>query len=260
MTDTERGGPIKTANRVFHILESVQELDGTGVSELAKYVELPKSTVHNYLKTLYEIGYLSKEDGEYKLSFKFIKFGRHARYDEDWYGYVEEKVAEIASETGERVQFIAEQNGICYYLFISQGDSSVNITGAKVGNGQSNVFHASSAGKAILAHSTAENVQAILSSQGLLAHTENTITDIDVLREELAAIRDQGYALNDEELIEGLRAVAVPILSPTHEPIGAISVSGPSKRMENDRFEQELSQLLLGIANEIELNITFEVE
>lgn len=255
-----RSGPVKTANRVFHILESIQELGGGGVSELAEFTGLPKSTVHNYLKTLHRMGFLLKKDGVYDLGAEFIQLGEYAKYKYDIYSVIEEKVDDISQETGERAQFIVEENGRNYYVFISHGESAVNITGSEPGNWKDDIFHSTAAGKAILAFSPEEKVSDIISDWNLTAYTKNTKTDRDELLREIERINDRKYAQNDEEHIKGLRAVAVPILTPSDELVGVISVSAPSKRMQDDRFNRGLPELLLGTANEIELNIAYELE
>jgi DNA-binding IclR family transcriptional regulator len=74
---------------------------------------------------------------------------------------------------------------------------------------------------------------------------------------ELDQIRQQGYCLNDQELIEGLRAVGAPVQGRNGQVIGAISIAGPTHRLKGDTFESDLPDLLLGTVNELELNIVY---
>jgi IclR family acetate operon transcriptional repressor len=111
--------------------------------------------------------------------------------------------------------------------------------------------------KAIMAHLPRERVNEIVERHELSASTPNTITDREILDDELARIREEGVAFDDEERIAGLRCVAAPILSKNDRALGAISVAGPSNRVRDDRFTEELPQRVLETVNVIELNVTY---
>jgi DNA-binding IclR family transcriptional regulator len=118
-------------------------------------------------------------------------------------------------------------------------------------------LHSVAAGKSILAHMSEEDVWQIIEDRGLPKITENTITDSETLFEELEMIREQGYSVNDQENLDGLKAIGAPILGADGQVIGALSVSGPTHRMKGEYFESELPDLLLGVVNELELNIAY---
>jgi len=84
---------------------------------------------------------------------------------------------------------------------------------------------------------------------------ENTITDPDKLFDEFETIREQGYAINDQEEIIGTRAIGAPIEN-NKALYGAISISGPKSRFTFDRLHDELSEQVLEAANIISVNIT----
>jgi len=100
-----------------------------------------------------------------------------------------------------------------------------------------------------------KEIQRLVETTTFEAVTDNTITDADELLEELEAVRQQGYAVNDEENLEGLRAIGASVTG-TQGVIGAISVSGPKPRMTGEWFREELPNILLGATNEIELNLS----
>jgi len=118
-------------------------------------------------------------------------------------------------------------------------------------------LHSTAAGKAILAEMPEQRVMDIISEHELPAETEHTITDPDSLVEELDEIREHGIAYNDEESVEGLRAVGVPVRGSNGIAIGALSVSGPSNRLRGEVFREEIPNIMLGHANEVELNIRY---
>ena len=84
-----------------------------------------------------------------------------------------------------------------------------------------------------------------------------TITDRQTLYDELQQVEDRGYSVNDQGIVEGLRAIGAPVLGP-EGVIGGLSVSGPINRMRGDRFDDELPTLLLGATNELKLKIAYQ--
>lgn len=243
---------VKAGERMFAILETIEELGGVRVSELAEHVDLAKSTVHRYLVTMEECGYLVKEGDMYHVGLRFLELGEYARSRKKAYPMAEPKVAELARETNERAQFIVEEHGAAVYIHRAFGEHAIRTD---PGIGKRIPVHATSAGKAILAHMPNIRTEQIIEEQGLASITDYTITNPDELWTELEEVREQGYAINNQENIQGLRAVGVPVIGPADQVLGAFSVSGPIHRMEEERLENELLSLLMGTANELELNL-----
>ena len=111
-------------------------------------------------------------------------------------------------------------------------------------------------GKAILAHTPRERVEQILDQHGLPQITENTITDRQELLDELEAVRERGFAIDDEERISGIWCIGAPIKS-DDRVLGAVSVSGPTSRMKNERLNDEVANMMRSTANVIEVNSTY---
>jgi IclR family acetate operon transcriptional repressor len=122
-------------------------------------------------------------------------------------------------------------------VFISQVETHQAIR-AFFRPGQRSPFHASGIGKAVLAHLPSERVSAIVAKSGLEAFTARTLSDRPALLADLAAIRARGWALDDEERHPGMRCVAAPIFNEFGEPVGGISVSGPTVRLTPDRVAE----------------------
>lgn len=250
----ERPGTVKSDRRLLRILSGLKELDGAGVTELANHLDLPKSTVHNHLSTLYDAKFVTKQGTEYHLGLRFLDLGESARLNRIESERIRQKVGSLAEQTGERAQFIVEEHGYGVYLYRSRGKNAVS-TDSRIGRHIR--LHSSSAGKAVLAHLPEERIEQIVDERGLAAETEHTITDDDALMRDLERIRERGYATNKEETTVGLRAVGSPILRPDGSVVGALSISGPTHRLKGDLFERELPNLIMGATNEIELTISF---
>lgn len=252
-SDRDQGRPLKTVETAFRVVETVQTLDGAQMAELADRLDLARSTVHGYVTTLEQEGYLTYEDGEYHLGMEFLNKGGYVRNRKSEYDVVVQKVDDLADMTDERAQFIVEEHGYGTYIHTATGDNAVHMD-ARIG--KKTRLHASAAGKAILAHLPESRVDEIVDSRGLPSFTERTITTRAELDDALYAIRDRGYAINDQESVEGLRAVGAPIRS-NDTVVGAISISGPAHRMKGDWFSDEVPDIVLGAANEVQLNISY---
>jgi len=252
--DQQNPRSVKTTETTFRTIEQLESSDGAGVTELASELGLAKSTIHRHLSTLERMEYLVCEDDTYYLSMRFLHLGEYSRKRKSAYDLAKTKLNEIAEETQERAQFIVEEHGLAVYVHRASGDLGVE---ADSGIGKRVPLHATSAGKAILAHLPRERVEEIMDDRGLTAVTENTITDKETLFSELETIRERNVAYNNQENIEGLRAVGVPIKTPDGDVLGAFSVSGPTHRIKGELLEETIPDLLLGAANEVELNITY---
>lgn len=245
---------VKTTETSFEILETLRERDGARVTELAVHLGLAKSTVHRHLESLRDLEYVTREGDVYKIGLKFLQLGEYARNREEEYRMARSKVAELAEQTGERAQFIVEEHGNAVYVHCSRGRNAVDTDS---GLGNRIPLHATAAGKAILAHMPQHQLQEYLEQNELVRLTDTTIVDETALFDALETIREREYSINDQEKTEGLRAVGVPVKRQDGRAIGALSVSGPTHRMKGDLFDHELPNLLLGTANELELNIAY---
>ncbi len=245
--------PVKSVEVMFTIVEALQELDGAGVTTLSDHLDLPKSTIHNYLATLEQEEYVVKDGTTYRVGLRFLDLGAYARDQVEMFEVAKPELEHLAGETGELANLLVEEHGKGSYLYRTRGEMAVQVRGHV---GTRAPLHATGLGKAILAHMDEDRVRAIVDHHGLPASTENTVTDEAALFAELDRIRDRGFAFDDEERLHGLRCVAAPILA-DDEVVGAISVSGPTNRLRDERFREELPQQLLEVQNVIELNVTY---
>lgn len=254
MSDPTNNRSVKSTRTTFRIIEALEASDGARLTDLAAELDLAKSTVHQQLSALAELGYVVQEGKQYQLGLKFLDLGGYVRARKPAYKLAEPLVEELAEETGERAQFFAEEHGRAIYIHTKQGEHAVQ---ADRRVGKQRYLHSSAGGKAILAHLPEEEIEAVIDQWGLPQETENTHTTRESLFEDLAEICDRGYSLNKAESISGLWSVGVPVMGPDGLPVGAFSISGPRHRMKTDRIHEEIVDLLLGTANELELNIEY---
>lgn len=245
---------VRTSETTLDMIDAIIERDGARVDDLAQQFDLASSTVHRHLETLRQRGYLFKHDGAYQVSLRFLTIGGIARNKWLKGRMVESYVEQLADQTGERAQFVVEENGQRVFLFRRVGENAVR---GNANIGKRGTLHSSSAGKAILAEFSDERVREIINQHGLPKSTENTITDPDALFEELATIRDQGYSVNREESANGFHAVGVSVTDSDYNVLGALSVSGPAHRLNEERINDELIDIVRGTTHELELKIEY---
>lgn len=248
-TDSRR---LKSVDQSFTIVEYLQRVGAATLSEVADDLELPVSTSHIHLTTLVENGYVVKDDGEYRCSFRFLQTGGEMRDRMTLYQAAKPEVDDLREQSGEHANVTVEENGYAVQLYKSESPESIDDNASL---GRHLYLHSTATGKAVLSQLSEEEVDAVIEKRGLPEQTANTITERAALLEELATIRDQGYSINRGEHFPGVCAIGTAIESKPDGVIGAISISGPLSRMEPERIEDELAPALLKKKNIIELKI-----
>ncbi|WP_435063681.1 IclR family transcriptional regulator [Halobaculum sp. EA56] len=244
---------VGAVERAFEIVEALEELGEAGASEVANELSLPKSTAYTHLNTLHSRGYLVKDGDRYRLSCQFLHLGSSVQEGNPLYRRGKKEVDELAADTGERANLVIEERGKGTCIHASDGEGTMDNV---MSLGERRCMHSTATGKAILAYLPEERVDEIVETHGLPEFTERTITSRGELDEELADIRENGVSYDREEAITGLRCIAAPVVI-DDEPIGSISVSGPSRRFTNPRRKEELEEAVRESANVIQLEFLF---
>jgi len=251
--NTGHSGRKKTTLRSLTVAETVMELDGASLSDISNELGLAKSTAHSHLETLRDRGYLVKQGKQYHIGLQYLHLGGYAISRDRSYNIVREKVKGLARTTGERAQYIVHQNGRGVYVFSDRESTSAVQTDVRLG--KQAFLHTTAAGKAILANLPKARVDEIIGQHGLKAETDQTITHREELFEVLEAVRDRGFAYNRGERLEKQWAIGAAIVGGDDTVTGAISVSGPKHRMKEKEARDNLPGELMGVVNEIELNL-----
>lgn len=247
--------PIKASQTAFAVVEALERLGEAGPVELAEYLDLAPSTVHDHLATLVSLEYVQKHDQTYRLGLKFLQHGIYARNDLDFIDAAKEEADELAEQTGLFVWLYTEEYGRGVVVYKAAGENALETVGRV---GWRAYLHTTSAGKAMLAHMPRERVEEIVEQHNLRERTDNTITSMDELLDALESIRDRGYAINDEENNTGIQAVGAPFLDEDGSVIGAISVSGPAHQITAEGTFEDLSKAVVDAANQIEVRLRYE--
>jgi DNA-binding IclR family transcriptional regulator len=249
-----RDNQIASVTKAFRVLQLLEEEDGLGVSELATELGTSKSTAHRYLKTLLAAEYVVNDDGVYRVGLRCLSHGIRARSRYEGYQLVRDKVEDLAQETGERVNFVVAEHGNAVCLSQALGERGVRL---ELSVGDRVPLHVISPGKAILATWDDERVDHYIAECGLTGTTENTIADAAALWEDIERIRERGFSQSRQEYVGELNGVAAVIDGADGGVLGAIGISGPTHRMQDERFNEQLPELLMGTVREITLNLQY---
>lgn len=251
MDERANPGEVKSLGRALKIVEYIHDHDGARLSELAEELEFARSTIYNHLTTLKQRGYLIKEANTYHLSLQFLHLGEYTRHRKPEYGLAHQRVNRLAQETNEEVDFTVPEHGRMISLYHSVGDQM--SSGLQVGRWFH--MHVTAAGKAVMAEMPEEEVEEIVDMWGLPARTDNTITELTELHEELDQVRDRGYAINDQELLDGYHSIGVAVKYPTGKTFGALAVGGPTYRIQSSLESSNLIDRLLDTVEDLEQDI-----
>lgn len=244
---------VRATETAVRVLEGIVDLGGeAGITELATHLSVAKSTIFKHLNSLERSGLVVERNDRYRIGLRALEFGGYAQRYDGIYDTAHPHVRQLADESGELSNLMFEERGQGVYVYTGQGDRAVDIdtrTGRRV------FLHSTGLGKAILATLPEERVREIIDRHGLPAATEHTITDEEELFGEFDRIREEGFAYDHEECVEGMACIARPLSTPT-ERHAAISITGPVSRVTAEGTEAEIREMLDRAGNVIELNLT----
>ena len=243
-------GKNQSLTRALTLLERLAESpEGVNLTDLSQQLGIPPATVHRLLSTFEELNYVEQdaERGLWYVGLKAFTVGNAFLNRRDFVSSARAHMEALVDQCGETVNLGVIDDG--EVVFISQVESR-EVMRMIVRLGSRSPIHASGVGKALLASMSDARIGQILERRGLPRYTEKTIDNPAALREALAQIRQQGYALDDEEHAVGLRCVASAIYDQNGQALAAISLSGPKARIVDDRLV-ELGGAVRQTADEI---------
>ena len=233
---------VQSVDRAIDVLQHLARHGWSGVTDVGNAIGVHKSTAFRLLSSLEARGLVEQhvESGKYHLGFGLIHLARAVNVGPDLTGKAQPICRQLAEDTGETVT-----------LAVLEGDEVITIDqimpdAAVVSRswlGRRSPLHATSHGKVFLAWLPESRRQSIVKSRHE-SFTPNTIVDPAMLAEELAAVRARGWSSVTDELEEGLSAVAAPVRAADGTVIAAISVSGPTYRIDDVRRAEHVELML----------------
>ncbi|WP_092808251.1 IclR family transcriptional regulator [Rhodococcus globerulus] len=241
---------MQSAVRSLQVLEAISDQQPVGVGDLARALDLPKTSVQRCLTTLAEAGWIKPAETEltrWVLTHRTLALGRRISPGIDIREAARAPMHALRDATSEAVQLVVPQ-APGRALLIDRLDCGHPIrTFAALGS--ASPLHATSAGKAMLASLPTLDIEDYLATS-LQRITPQTITDPDTLRAELRRIREEGYSINRGENAPDVCAVGAAIANRDGRPVAAVSLSVPSLRFDEAKVP-EWAEKLRATAQEI---------
>ena len=225
-------GPVQSIDRVLDIIEILSSVpSGMMLSDIASASGLHISTVHRLLTSLIDRGYARKDrfSGKYCLTLRLFEIGCKVSGAMDLLSLARPWLDELADFAQEVVHLVKWDGTEVVYLYKTVPVPLLVRMAAYVGG--RNPMYCTGVGKAILAYLPEDVVEQIWKASDVHPITENTIVDFNILKKQLAKVRECGVAIDNEENEPGVFCMAAPIFDWQHQPIAAISVSAPIVRM-----------------------------
>lgn len=205
-----------------------------GISELAELSGMLKSSVYNIMSTYEACGIIEKnpKTSQYRLGLKILALSNVLSQDDVFWEIIRPYMEELSQETGETVFLATPYGNNIIYREAAFPNHSISVRAIK---GVVAPMYCTSLGKAILSCMDSEHTEQVI-AEGMAPFTPYTITEPQEFREEVEKIRLQGYSIDNMEHEYGIKCVGVPIKNGNNQVIGAISLSGPSLRFNDDKI------------------------
>lgn len=230
---------VKSLVKALAILECLAEGEQKSytLTELSRRLHIHVSTVHRLLVNLLRQGFVEQDPatGGYQLGFHVLRMGLRVLGRLDFRRVAQPMLLELNRKTQETVHLAIFQND--HSVSIEKYDSPQPV-GLDARLGGMMPLHCTGVGKALLAFQSEAIIRRLSKSPGFARLTTHTITSVTNLKKELALIRREGYSVDNEEAVEGLRCVAAPLFDHTGKVIAAFSVAGPATRMTLERVPE----------------------
>jgi IclR family KDG regulon transcriptional repressor len=242
---TQPKNAVNSVLRALTILDLLGKINGElGITEISHELKINKSTVYRLLATLVSSGYAQQnpKTEKYRLGIHLAELGMTVLNQLDLRQTARPFLRELMEYCDEAIHLgILEHNEVVY---IDKFNVDRPLTmGSRIGS--RSPAYCTGLGKALLAFIPTKNLEQLLTqASSLRRYTPNTLTEPERIKEHLARVRTQGYAIDDEEHELGIRCVAVPIRNHLGETVAAVSVSGPTLRMTREKLDLVIPKVI----------------
>jgi DNA-binding IclR family transcriptional regulator len=236
---------IPSIDRAIDLLELLATSGRVStISHISQTLRIPKSSTHYLVHTLLSRGYLERTpDGrDYFLGSRLLRILGEGNFGR----------LELRSVCGPHLCTLAQKLGLTAHAAVMEENEGIIIFKAdgyrKVATGYHMVrhfdLHCTALGKALIMHNSEAGIEKLFRVRGMAKHNLRTITSLATLKEDLAKVREKGYAVNDEEHTVGIRAIGAPVINSMGEIVAAISVHGPTNSLPTERVPMIGNEIL----------------
>ena len=238
----EKGTPVnQSAERLLLIIEYLaQARTPKRLLDISRDLKINKSTLLRFLLTLQNHGYVIQDEytARYSLTYKICTIASRVKDSIDIRELCTPAMHKISAAFGESVSLAIEQNQKAVYIEIVEGPELMLRTMQRIGKVAP--LYCTGIGKLFLLNLSDKELEEYAAKEKMTKFTENTITNLDALKAELARVRENGYAFDNEECEIGARCIAMPIRDMSGRVIAGISATGPTTRMTDAHIQENL--------------------
>ena len=218
------------------------------IANISQKTGIPRAAVRRCLHTLRELGYVDAELNNFSLRPKVLTLGYSYLSSTPLTVSAQPYLNDISRTLNESSSMAVLDDGEVLYVARA---STARVMSVALNTGSRLPAYCTSLGRVMLAHLPPDELERYLAKTKLRAMTENTVTNPKRLREILADVRRDGYAINDEELELGLRSIAVPVRGASGQVLAALNVGAQAARVSVKQLEKEFLPVLLRGAQEL---------
>ncbi len=244
-------GEVQSLARGLQIIEKLALSPvSLSITELAEEYGVDKGSISRMMQTLANYGFAEREpDGrKYVLGPQVVRLSRLLLMKTPLRDTAKPFLKQLVTQTGECSHLAVLSQGQALYIDQEESSSVLRVT---TGVGTIAPLHCTALGKVFLAYSNAP------ASPELTAYTFRTITDQTILDRHLEIVRNQGFAMDDEEYNQGVRCIAVPIFDYRNKCVGAIGISGPTSRLSLEQL-QSAAKIVVEVGKNLSSKLSFE--
>lgn len=237
---------LQTIQKIGPVLDlfTVQQSEW-GVSEVAAAIGIPRSSAHALLSSLVETGLLQcRGRGRYRIGWRVVEMNQTLRGTVDVRSCASPVIQALSEKSGETVHLAVLERHRVLYVDKVVGNHVINVAGARVGARLE--AHCSAVGKVLLAYCDPKEIERNIADKPLRRLTPATITDPDVLAQELRSVRTNGCALDAGEAVQEVHCVAAPIRDEMSVVVAALSISAPASRFASAQAEFKRAVIAAG--------------
>ena len=241
---------IEKSIQILNYLSNAER--SVGITELSSKLLFPKSTVNRILKSLvnYSLVDQEKETSKYRLGLQILEYSNSFYNSFDFRQIAKPFLKKICLETRLTTFLTAWYNGHSICIDSVTPSKKLNTHHLFVEIGKKMPFHCTASAKVLLAYRSSEEIRRIINEGPLQKYTPRTIIDPEKLEEHLSKIRESGFAICDEELEEGVKAISAPIKNINGKTKASITITGLVKRISSSNIEK-LIKIVTNSAKEI---------
>lgn len=240
---THAGSQVKSVDKAIHVIELLlNQRRPMSLQELSTAADIPKSTIHAILSTLRDHSMVEqRDDGKYYLGVRLFECGCAVAAEWDITAVAHPHLVQLAEQTGATAFMALLDGGECIIFdqYVPTSDFGLQI---RLEPGSRQPLHATAQGKLLLSSLSNPEVLNRLNARGMQTYTRHTLTDPQTFLDELATIRQSGFALEDGEYKVGVRSIAAPVYNQNKQMKYAIGLVGLFPRVASEDFQYAITQ------------------